>query len=176
MRRSTGAIFCDTRPATIIRSAWRGDARNSSIPQRDRSYCPAPDAIISIAQQASPNVAGHIDCLRAQPTARSSEVRSTPRRTSSSTSSGVLPRACPSTRSTGTRYLPLCPGHRGRCLVRMHARLIPVEAALLPDVDVGHEHERDEQGHLDKAEEPQLPERHRPREKEDRLDVEDDEQ
>ena len=96
MRRSTGAIFWDTRPDTIIRSACRGEARNTSIPQRDRSYCPAPVAIISIAQQARPNVAGHIDCLRAHPTARSIVVSRTPRSTSSVISSGVSPRWMPS--------------------------------------------------------------------------------
>src|SRR6266511_6444321 len=66
MVRSTGAIFCDTRPATIIRSACRGEARNTSMPKRERSYRPAPVAIISIAQQASPKVAGHSEPLRAQ--------------------------------------------------------------------------------------------------------------
>ena len=35
--RSTGPIFWLTRPATIMMSAWRGDARNTSIPKRDRS-------------------------------------------------------------------------------------------------------------------------------------------
>ena len=35
--RSTGAIFWLTRPATIMMSAWRGDARNTSIPNRLRS-------------------------------------------------------------------------------------------------------------------------------------------
>src|SRR4249920_464987 len=102
MRRSTGAIFWLTRPATIIRSAWRGDARKSSMPHLERSYCPAPVDIISIAQQASPKVAGHIDCLRAQPAARSRVVNRTPRLTSSSISSGVFPSWTPSTRSTGT--------------------------------------------------------------------------
>src|SRR3990172_9749332 len=70
--RSTGAIFCDTRPATIMRSAWRGDARNTSMPNRARSLCAAPVAIISIAQHARPNEAGHIDLVRAQLTALSS--------------------------------------------------------------------------------------------------------
>ena len=35
--RNIGAIFWETRPATIIKSAWRGDARNTSIPQRPKS-------------------------------------------------------------------------------------------------------------------------------------------
>src|SRR5438128_1446219 len=36
-RRSTGAIFLVTVPATIIRSDWRGDARNTSAPNRAMS-------------------------------------------------------------------------------------------------------------------------------------------
>src|SRR5438874_9765672 len=178
IRRSGGAIFCDTRPETISRSDWRGDARKSSMPHRDRSYWPAPDDIISIAQQASPNVAGHIDCLRAQPTALSNVVRRTPRSTSSSTSSGVLPRCTPSKRSTGTT------GPLKRTLaiddllgfVRRDLAGAPVEPALAPDVDVRHEHEPDEYRHLDQPEQPERAERDRPREQEDRLDVEDDEQ
>src|SRR3990172_12960638 len=67
--RSTGAIFCETRPATIMRSAWRGDARKTSMPKRERSLCAAPVAIISMAQQARPNDAGHIERVRAQATA-----------------------------------------------------------------------------------------------------------
>src|SRR3970040_344896 len=70
--RSTGAIFCDTRPATIIRSACRGDAPKTSLPKRARSLCPAPVAIISMAQHARPNDAGHIDRVRAQFAALSS--------------------------------------------------------------------------------------------------------
>ena len=30
--RRTGAIFWETRPATIMRSAWRGEARKVSMP------------------------------------------------------------------------------------------------------------------------------------------------
>src|SRR6266550_5718673 len=195
MRRSGGAIFCDTRPETISRSDWRGEAWKSSIPHLDRSYWPAPDDIISIAQHASPNVAGHIDCLRAQPTARSNVVRRTPRSTSSSTSSGVLPRWTPSRRSTGTagslplvhirrlRHLLFTPGgQRALALddllsfVRSDLAGAPVEPTLAPDVDVRDEYERDEHGHLDQAEQPERAEGDRPREQEDRLDVEDDEE
>ena len=64
MRRSTGAILLDTRPATIIRSAWRGEARNTSMPKRAMSWRGPPVAIISMAQQARPNVAGHSDVER----------------------------------------------------------------------------------------------------------------
>src|SRR5918997_5372287 len=78
MVRRTGAIFWLTRPATIIRSAWRGEARKTSMPNRARSYRPAPDAIISIAQHARPKVAGHSDDLRVQLTSFSTLVSRTP--------------------------------------------------------------------------------------------------
>ena len=44
------------------------------MPNRARSLWAAPVAIISMAQQASPKVAGHIDLVRAQFTALSSNV------------------------------------------------------------------------------------------------------
>src|SRR6266571_2095813 len=64
--RSTGAIFCETRPETIIRSAWRGLGRKSSEPKRAMSYLEAEVAIISMAQQASPNITGQSDFSRLQ--------------------------------------------------------------------------------------------------------------
>src|SRR5512132_3979447 len=145
------------------------------MPQRDRSYWPAPDDIISIAQHASPNVAGHIDCLRAQPTARSSVVVRTPRRTSSSISSGVRPVWIPSSRSAGTTgSLQLAfARHDLLGLVRRDLVRDPLEPALAPDVDVRHEDEPDEHRHLDQPEQAERAERDGPREQEDRLDVED---
>src|SRR5438105_3487958 len=74
----TGAIFCDTRPAMIIRSACRGDGRNTSAPKRAISKREAPMAIISMAQQAKPNVIGQMELLRTQFTALSSVVRMRP--------------------------------------------------------------------------------------------------
>src|ERR671914_3002991 len=74
MRRNTGAIFRDTRPDTIITSAWRGLARKTSEPKRARSWRESVVAIISMAQQASPKVAGHRLDLRAQLTSESSRV------------------------------------------------------------------------------------------------------
>src|SRR5947209_9748420 len=65
-RRSTGAIFLVTVPATIIRSDCRGDARNTSAPKRAMSYREADAAIISMAQQARPKPIGQIDDSRAQ--------------------------------------------------------------------------------------------------------------
>src|ERR1035437_7743384 len=66
MRFTTGAIFSVTVPATIIRSLWRGLGRNTSEPKRAMSKREVEEAIISIAQQARPNVIGHTADLRAQ--------------------------------------------------------------------------------------------------------------
>src|SRR5687767_1462544 len=54
------AILKLTVPATIIRSAWRGVARKAPAPKRSMSWCAAPTAIISIAQQARPKVIGQM--------------------------------------------------------------------------------------------------------------------
>src|SRR2546421_12655758 len=77
MRRNTGAIFRDTRPETIITSAWRGEARNTSAPKRARSLRELVAFIISMAQQANPKVAGHSEDFRAQLIRESSRVVST---------------------------------------------------------------------------------------------------
>src|SRR4029079_4302832 len=74
MRRSTGAIFLETRPETIITSAWRGLARKTSEPKRARSLRDEVAFIISIAQQARPNVAGQREDFRAQLISESSRV------------------------------------------------------------------------------------------------------
>src|SRR5581483_5930451 len=68
MRRITGAIFRVTVPATIMRSDCLGEARNTPAPKRSMSYRDDTVAIISIAQQANPNVMGHSDDFRAQHT------------------------------------------------------------------------------------------------------------
>ncbi len=62
----------------IIRSAWRGDGRKTSEPNRATSKRDAAMDIISIAQQASPNPSGQIELLRAQFTALSSCVKMMP--------------------------------------------------------------------------------------------------
>src|ERR1700675_817334 len=59
MRRITGGILRATVPATIMRSACRGEARKTPAPNRSRSYRDDTVAIISMAQQARPNVIGH---------------------------------------------------------------------------------------------------------------------
>src|ERR1700681_1926176 len=76
--RITGAILFDTRPAMIIRSLCRGDGRNTSAPKRAISNRAAPIDIISMAQQARPNVMGQIELLRIQLTAESNVVSTTP--------------------------------------------------------------------------------------------------
>src|SRR5438093_9390455 len=65
MRRSGGAIFRDRRPATIIRSHWRGLPRKTSAPKRAMSDREQLIDIISIAQHARPKVTGQIDDRRA---------------------------------------------------------------------------------------------------------------
>jgi hypothetical protein len=53
-------------------SACRGEARKVSAPNLERSFLALTEFIISIAQQAKPNVAGHNEDLRAQLTIASS--------------------------------------------------------------------------------------------------------
>jgi hypothetical protein len=47
-------------------SAWRGDGLNTSAPNLAISNREVVEAIISIAQHASPNVSGQMALLRAQ--------------------------------------------------------------------------------------------------------------
>src|SRR5437764_14515136 len=76
--RITGAIFCETRPAMIIKSDCRGEGRNTSAPKRAISKRDAPMDIISMAQHARPKVMGQIELLRIQLTTLSTVVRTTP--------------------------------------------------------------------------------------------------
>src|SRR5215468_2763686 len=76
--RITGAILLETRPAMIIRSAWRGEPRKTSAPKRAMSNREALIDIISIAQQARPKVIGQMEFLRAQFTAASRVVITMP--------------------------------------------------------------------------------------------------
>src|SRR5664279_4756009 len=76
--RITGAIFWETRPAMIIRSDWRGDPRNTSAPKRAMSNRDALIDIISMAQQANPNVIGQMEFFLAQFTALSRVVNRIP--------------------------------------------------------------------------------------------------
>src|SRR6516165_7092198 len=68
----TGAIFCETLPAIIIRSDCRGEPRKTSDPKRAISKREALADIISIARQARPKLIGQMDDLRAQFTTLSS--------------------------------------------------------------------------------------------------------
>jgi hypothetical protein len=74
----TGAIFCETRPAMIIKSDWRGDPRNTSAPNLEMSYREAAMDIISIAQQARPKDIGQIELRRAQLTTLSRDAKRIP--------------------------------------------------------------------------------------------------
>src|SRR5436309_15775016 len=65
-RTTCGAIFLVTVPATIIRSACRGEGRNTSAPNRARSHRAIAAAIISMAQQARPKFRGQMEFLRPQ--------------------------------------------------------------------------------------------------------------
>src|SRR5271155_4556747 len=76
--RITGAILFDTRPAIIIKSLCRGDGRKTSAPKRAISKRDAPIDIISMAQQARPNVIGQMEFLRIQLTVESSVVMTIP--------------------------------------------------------------------------------------------------
>src|SRR5260370_5344601 len=91
----TGAIFWERRPATIIRSAWRGDGRTTSEPNRATSKRAADMDIISMAQQARPNLSGQLEPLRAQFTALWSVVKMMPWSSRSSPkSSGLVSVTC----------------------------------------------------------------------------------
>src|SRR5579875_940982 len=61
-----------------MRSAWRGEARKTSMPNRAESKRGPPNSIISMAQQARPNCAGHSDDLRVQLTSFSTLASRTP--------------------------------------------------------------------------------------------------
>ena len=73
----------------IIKSDCRGDGRNTSAPKRAISKRDAPIDIISIAQQASPNVIGQIEFLRVQLTVASSVVMTMPSGTPSPKTSSL---------------------------------------------------------------------------------------
>src|SRR5262245_8786039 len=122
MRRSTGAILIETRPATIITSAWRGLARKTSAPNRAISLRGSVMAIISMAQQASPNVAGQIEDLRAQLTIWSKRVVNI---------SGKI--------SPIFVSIPI---------TNLNSVAIPLEDTLLPNVDIPDQQNRNKNHHL----------------------------
>src|SRR5215510_14525331 len=181
-----------TRPATIMRSAWRGDERMTSAPKREMSKRGAMIAIISMALQARPKPSGQIAFARAQFTSVSTLVKRTPRSTSARTAScsrssrtgaGRGPAEGSDARNPGPRVrngftgrsdmaAPFTRGRGNAC----RPRSIPLQGALLQYVDVAHEEHRDEQHHLDQGDPAQVAERHGPGVEEHGLDVEQDEE
>ena len=65
-RMIDGIILSTHVPATIITSAWRGEAGNGITPNRMMSWRGIIDAAISIAQQARPNCSVHSEYFRPQ--------------------------------------------------------------------------------------------------------------
>src|SRR5512135_512450 len=141
-----GAIFSTTVPATIMRSDCLGVPRKTSAPNRERSCRASITAIISIAQQASPNCIGQIEERRAQLMTESTVVVTT---------------LSPKRLSTRPMRSPV---------------LRPVQGLALPAVEVAHDQDDQEDQHLDEPEEAEPVEHDRPGEEEDRLHVEDDEE
>ncbi len=143
----TGAIFKVGVPATIIKSDWRGLGRNTPAPKRSMSKRDAPVAIISIAQQASPNVMGHSADFRAQLKTKSTVVVMTPLEDSTVS-----------------------------CLsfaIESPKLLCPFQRALAPGVVITDYEYADEDNHLDKPEQREFVVDYRPWEKKYRLNVED---
>src|SRR5208283_2970282 len=78
MRLRMGAIFFVRVPATIMRSAWRGEGLITSAPNRERSkVAEAGTMRPSMAQHARPNDTGHRAFFRAQLTKKSTVVMRT---------------------------------------------------------------------------------------------------
>src|SRR5919202_2147609 len=188
MRRRTGAILRETRPETIITSAWRGLARKTSEPKRARSWRASVVAIISMAQHASPKVAGHRDDLRAQLTSESKRVVMTSGSASAMTLSKPIKNPSLSGGACRRRGLGRTPprlriGQRARLGLGLAPRpLAPLEQPLLDDVDVADQEQHHEEHHLDVDQRAQAApgggeraEDDRPGDEEDELDVEEDE-
>src|SRR6056297_3715942 len=149
-RRITGAIFFDSRPATIITSACRGLARNTSLPKRAMSLRALVDCIVSSAQHARPKVTGYRLWLRPQATSLPSVPNRMPSRSSSWKSF--------SNRSVSATTSP------------------PVQDAAAEDVDVAHSEDRDEDHGVEEQVLGRGLEAHGQRVEERGLEVEDDEQ
>src|SRR5438094_8605925 len=139
MRRSAGAIFRESRPATIIRSDCRGLPRNTSAPNRAMSYRDALIAIISIAQHAKPNVTGQIDERRAHCTIFSTVVVST-----GMSASAAIPQLTTTTAAPREEQ------------ARSDIFIAPIERAFAPDVHIPCEQQQDEQHHLNEPHPPEI--------------------
>src|SRR6202012_5150098 len=131
-RRITGAIFCETRPAMIIRSLCRGDGLKTSAPNLAMSYREPPIDIISIAQHAKPKVMGHTEFFRTQLIAASSEASTTPSGCSSpQLTSSSLSRFLPKLSSVPKIYRSLrCGTPVGRPLLLVSFALLLIVASI----------------------------------------------
>src|SRR6185369_16872909 len=162
-RRTTGPIFKVTVPAMMIRSLCRGLGRNTPAPNRSMSKRPAPVAIISMAQQASPNVMGHNADLRAQlttgaamstvfaPTVRRIEfmIESTVVRTNPSSCSAIS--YCQLQISNCQFLNTIAATKIGNRQLEIGNRLGPLKRALPPRVIIPNHQNRDEHKHLDQG-------------------------
>src|SRR6185369_14586602 len=160
----------------MMRSLCRGLGRNTPAPKRSMSNRPAPVAIISIAQQASPKVMGHKADLRAQLTtgaAISTVFAPTVRRIEFMIESTVV-RTNPSSCSAISHFqLPIA-----NCQFAIPSG--PLQRAFAPCVIVTDDQNPDEHKHLEQR---KLREReivthknYHPWQQKDRLDVENQEQ
>src|SRR4051794_22441819 len=157
MRRMIGAILIETRPDRIRRSAWRGDARNASMPKRAMSRRAPTIDIISMAQHARPKVAGNSEFPRAQPAARSSVVVMTRSWTYCSRSSpSMSPRSMSRAFSWRTRKSVASPAFSRLMISIALTVLAPLERAPPPDVHEGDDEEHDEHDRLDERERPEV--------------------
>src|SRR3954452_13138701 len=148
MRRSTGAIFRDTRPETIITSACRGLARKTSAPNRARSLRDEVAFIISMAQHARPNVAGQSDDLRAQLMMESRRVVNTSGRASPIIFSSPIKNLCSSASSCALTS-PVFVSQQFCFSFSFDARsLAPIQRPLLDHVNQSSCQQSDEEHHL----------------------------
>ena len=127
IRCRTGIIFIATRPATIIRSHWRGLNRITSAPNRAMSNRLAPTAISSMPQHAVAKGIGQRLYFRHQFTTASSVVTNVFSGTSSAPA-GLTARAGPDRRrrpAQASRPSPGVPNAIRKPLSATHKRTPP---------------------------------------------------
>src|SRR5262249_41218614 len=173
-----GAILSVTVPATMMRSDCRGLGRKIPAPKRSMSKREAPVAIISIAQQANPNVIGQRADLRAQLNTKSTVVVMIFFSNLSSIHAGINNSVFTSFRSGPPARLHLV--HRFAApLIAIwpvpHARSSPIQRALLNDPNVPYDQNTKKHEHFGQAEQRELPVDDGPREKKNSFNVENDE-
>src|SRR5205814_2834423 len=148
-RRTTcGAIFLVTVPATIIRSACRGEGRKTSAPKRARSYRAMVVAIISMAQQARPNCSGQTEFFRPQLYISPNVVVKIPCLLNSLRS----PSSMVSTGSVGVleRWSIVFPPLRHSDTPLLHFPLLPRQYSLLPGPDQTFDQQQEKNYHRHK--------------------------